>query len=64
VHTKTKKKTNYIFITIIGMITIIIAINYVRHHPLLLTLFVDGLSPIPSPILYILRYHYTTLSWL
>lgn len=28
VHTKTKKKTNYIFITIIAMITIIIAINY------------------------------------
>lgn len=28
VHTKTKKKTNYTFITIIGIITIIIAINY------------------------------------
>jgi len=28
---KNKKKTNYIFITIIGTITIIIAINYVSH---------------------------------
>lgn len=55
-----KKKTNYIFITIIGMITIIIAINYCQsiHHLLLLILFVDGLSPFPSPILYTLCYYY------
>jgi len=53
---KNKKKTNYIFITIIGMITIIIAINYVSHPSPIIIDIVDGLSPFPSPYIYYIHY--------
>lgn len=63
-----KKKTNYTFITIIGIITIIIAINYCQSH-LPPTFIIDivrynGLVHSPPPYIVYTLCYITTLSQL